>query len=346
MASTSSVWPLPCTPAMATISPARTSRSRPLTAISRRLSRTYRSLIRSTTSPGFAGPFGTMSSTSRPTIRFASSWRVVVFGSAVPATRPRRRTTILSATSITSLSLWVMKITVVPAAVERADDAEQLLGLARGQHGARLVEDEDVALAVEGLEDLDALPDADRHALDLRVGVHVELVLLGQLDDPLARRGPVERAERPGDGLGAEGHGLDHVEHGHEHEVLVDHADAGGDRVVSDRSRTRVSPSMRISPESGLYSPDRMFMRVVLPAPFSPSMPRTSPLSAAIEILSLARTPGNCLVISRSSSRIRFASTWSEGCRPPPVRGADRGRSIGLYRPRSASSRARGRCRP
>ena len=64
---------------------------------------------------GLAGVLGTRSSTSRPTIRLASCSRVAVFGSAVPATRPRRRTVILSATSRTSLSLWVMKITVVPA---------------------------------------------------------------------------------------------------------------------------------------------------------------------------------------------------------------------------------------
>ena len=109
---------------------------------------------------------------------------------------------------------------------ERADDPEQLLGLARGQHRTRLVEDEDVALSVQRLEDLDALSDADRQVLDLGVGIHIELVLLRELDDALARRRPIERAERPADGLRAQRHGLDHVEHGHEHEVLVDHANA------------------------------------------------------------------------------------------------------------------------
>ena len=93
-------------------------------------------------------------------------------GSTVPATRPRRSTMIWSATSSTSLSLWVMKMTVVPVAVS-ADDPEQLLGLGRRQDGGRLVEDEDVALAVERLEDLDALPHADREALDLRVRIDV-----------------------------------------------------------------------------------------------------------------------------------------------------------------------------
>ena len=78
-------------------------------------------------------------------------------------------------------------------------------------------------------------------------------------------------------------------------------------------------------------------MSVVLPAPFSPSSPRTLPRSAAIEILSLARTPGNRFVISRSSSRIEVGldCEWS-GCRPPPVRGAGRGRLLSWVRlPRS-----------
>ena len=83
----------------------------------------------------------------------------------------------------------------------------------RREHGAGLVEDEDVALAVERLEDLDALADADRQVLDLGVRVDVELVLLGQLDDPLACRGPIEGAEPVADGLGAEGDRLDDVEH-------------------------------------------------------------------------------------------------------------------------------------
>ena len=41
----------------------------------------------------------------------------------------------------------------------------------------------------------------------------------------------VERAERPGHGLRAERDGVDDVEDRHEHEVLVDHADAGVDRL-------------------------------------------------------------------------------------------------------------------
>ena len=112
---------------------------------------------------------------------------------------------------------------------ERANDPEQLLGLVWRQNRARLVQDEDVAVPVEGLQDLHPLAYTDGEILDLRVRIDVQLVLLGELDDPLSRRTPIERAEGPAHGLCAECHGLDHVEDRHEHEVLVDHADAGLD---------------------------------------------------------------------------------------------------------------------
>ena len=47
----------------------------------------------------------------------ASSVSLVVSGVVVPTTLPRRRTVIRSAISTTSLSLWVMKMIEVPAAL-------------------------------------------------------------------------------------------------------------------------------------------------------------------------------------------------------------------------------------
>ena len=217
-----------------------------------------------------------------------------------------------------------MKMIVVPAAA-RPRMMPNSSSVSDGREdGGRLVEDEDVALAVERLEDLDPLAHADGEVLDLRVGVDVEAVLLGQLDDPLAGGLAVEGAEGPGDALGAERDRLDDVEHGDELEVLVDHPDAGVDRLARVRRRCAASPSMRISPESGRYRPDRMFIRVVLPAPFSPSRPRTSPRSAEIEIRSLARTPGNRLVMSLSSSRMDGRSSDASTARPR-ARGAGEG---------------------
>ena len=54
-------------------------------------------------------------------------------------------------------------------------------------------------------------------------------------------------------------------------------------------------PSMRISPEVGLYRPHSTFISVLLPAPFSPRSVCTSPCSTVRQTSALASTPGNCL---------------------------------------------------
>ena len=115
MTSLSSVWPLPWTPAMARISPARTCRS----MSSRRVVPSSMRLMpsrASPSSPGSAGGLSTVRETSWPTMRPASSAAEAV-GSAVPTTRPRRMTVMVSATSRISRSLWVMKTMEVPEAL-------------------------------------------------------------------------------------------------------------------------------------------------------------------------------------------------------------------------------------
>ena len=62
-----------------------------------------------------------------------------------------------------------MKMIDMPSATERSEDLEELARLLRRQDGGRLVEDEDVGVAVERLQDLDALLLADRDVLDARV---------------------------------------------------------------------------------------------------------------------------------------------------------------------------------
>src|SRR6185436_15317728 len=62
-------------------------------------------------------------------------------------------------------------------------------------------------------------------------------------------------------------------------------------------------PSSRISPSSGRDSPKRMFISVVLPAPFSPRSAWISPALTSRLIPLLATTPGKRLVIPRISSR-------------------------------------------
>ena len=78
--------------------------------MTRRLSTTRAS------SPSWGGSLCTVSSTGRPTIMAASSSLLAV-GEASPTTLPRRMTVILSATSRTSRSLWVMKTMAFPASL-------------------------------------------------------------------------------------------------------------------------------------------------------------------------------------------------------------------------------------
>ena len=107
--------------------------------------------------------------TSRPTIARASSAVDVSRPRATAVTRPSRRTVTRSARSMTSSSWWLTNTVALPAVAELVDDAEQAVGLLRGQDRGRLVEDEDAGLAVERPQDLDPLQRADRELADSRV---------------------------------------------------------------------------------------------------------------------------------------------------------------------------------
>src|SRR5699024_8341575 len=67
-------------------------------------------------------------------------------------------------------------------------------------------------------------------------------------------------------------------------------------------------PSMTMSPPSGRYSPYRTFIRVDLPAPFSPSSEWISPGSTTRSMASLATKVPKVFVIPRSSSFTAVAS--------------------------------------
>ena len=127
-----------------------------------------------------------------------------------------------------------------PAGLEAAEDLEQLERLLRRQHRGRLVEDQDVGLAVERLQDLDPLLLADGQVGDQRVGVDLELEARRELADPVRGRGLVEqdpgarRLVREHDVLG-DGH------HRDQHEVLVHHPDPAVDRVLRRLERDRLA---------------------------------------------------------------------------------------------------------
>ena len=67
---------------------------------------------------------------------------------------------------------------LLPSAARLLHDLHELVDLLRGQDGRRLVEDQDLVVAVEHLEDLGALLHADGDVLDERVGVDVQAVFL------------------------------------------------------------------------------------------------------------------------------------------------------------------------
>ena len=113
-----------------------------------------------------------------------------------------------------------------------AEHAEEVVGLGRGQHAGRLVEDEHVGAAVERLEDFDALLGADRDVLDDRIGIDVEVVLAWR--GVRARsRARVEAGAEQRAVLGAENDVLEDGEIVDQHEVLVDHADAERERMAA-----------------------------------------------------------------------------------------------------------------
>ena len=122
-----------------------------------------------------------------------------------------------------------MKTIDLPRSVSPRTTSNSSLRLLRRQHRGRLVEDEDVRLAVERLEDLHALLLPDRDPVDPRVRVDGEPVAVGDLAHPSLGLGDVE--DHPcGRRLLGEDDVLGHCHHRDQHEVLVDHPHARIDR--------------------------------------------------------------------------------------------------------------------
>ena len=117
-----------------------------------------------------------------------------------------------------------------PAGGELGERVEQLVDLLRHQHGGRLVEDDDLGAAVQHLEDLDALLLPDTEVAHQCVGVDLEAVALAELADLRARLACAEVPPRPR--LVTEHDVLPDREVVGQLEVLEHHADAGADRVT------------------------------------------------------------------------------------------------------------------
>ena len=123
-----------------------------------------------------------------------------------------------------------------PGIGELTHDRHQLVRFLRGQHRRRLIENEDLRLARQGLDDLHALLGAHRQILNEGVGIQVEAETRRDLAHRLAGALAADDSGRTGR-LKAQCDRLGDREDGDEHEVLVHHADARRDRVARPLER-------------------------------------------------------------------------------------------------------------
>ena len=116
---------------------------------------------------------------------------------------------------------------------------EELLDLLGHEDGRRLVEDQDAGTPEEDLDDLDPLAHADAECADQLVRVDIQPIGLGQRGDALGGVRPVDAPQRRG--LAAEDDVLGDRQLVGQHEVLVDHADAGVDGVLRGLERSELA---------------------------------------------------------------------------------------------------------
>ena len=222
----------------------------------------------------------------------------------------------------------------------------------------RLVEDQDLGAAQERLHDLDPLLQPDRELADDGVGIDDEPVVAGKPRHLGPRRARRRREQRAA--LGAEHDVLDHGQRLDQHEMLVDHADAGPDRVGRRADPLRLCRRCGSRRNRLRRSRTGSTSSVDLPAPFSPTMPWIVPRATARLTSRLAWTAPKRLSMWRSSiAGTRRLPTCGRAAirRMPPGEGSSRnphpdasrrmrddGSSPGTSRP--PCSRAPGSCRP
>ena len=226
--SASSRWPLPATPAMPTISPARTRSDTSRSASPPRSPAALTPSSSSATAPGVcSGTLSATASTSRPTINAASE-RSRGVGRIDRRHRPaaaQHRHAVRDRHHL--VELVRDEDHGLALGGHRAQGREQRVRLLRREHRRRLVHDEDPRVAVERLQDLDPLLLADRELPDARARVDGEAVRLAELRDaPLDRR-RVDEEPATLAAVVAEHDVLGDGERLDEPEVLVHHADAG-----------------------------------------------------------------------------------------------------------------------
>ncbi len=192
-ASSSSDCPLPATPAMPKISPARTvkliaSSPVPKASVPGSDSPSTTNLSAPNARPG---AFCT-SLRPAPIIFSAIEREVSSLGSQVATTLPARRIVAVSQSALISCELVRDVEDRAAFRGELAQHDEQLLHLLRGEHRGRLVHDQQRGVEQQRPHDLDALPLAHREGRDDAVRIEQQPVLLS------SPRGSAPRARAPG----------------------------------------------------------------------------------------------------------------------------------------------------
>ncbi len=173
IASSSSDWPLPATPAMPTISPPRTSKETSLTMVTPRESSTVRLLDRQLHRAGIglalldaqehAAADHQLGQLLDRGLRRLAGRHHGALAHDRDGVGDRHDLAQLVRDEHDRLALVLQLL----------EDAEEVVGLRGRQHAGRLVEDQDLGAAIERLQDLDALLQADGKLLD--DGVRIDL---------------------------------------------------------------------------------------------------------------------------------------------------------------------------
>ena len=112
---------------------------------------------------------------------------------------------------------------------KRMHHRDQLVGFLRCEHCCRFVEDEVLGIICQGFQDLDSLLHTNWEILDKRIRVYVQPVPFREPLDGASRISHVEHAGLAV--LAAEDQVLRHRENLDQHEMLMHHANPGGNRL-------------------------------------------------------------------------------------------------------------------
>ena len=201
------------------------------------------------------------------------------------------------------------------ARAELAHDAEQPFDLADRQRRGRLVHDQDARGVGERLDDRHDLAVADR---EIRRPAGRRRCRArwpsSRLRASLRMAATVEEAAGPRQLAAEEEVGGD-VEARNEVELLEDRGDAGGLRVARIGEAHRRAVDRGSCPRRARCTPERMFISVDLPAPFSPSSAWISPACRSKSTPRSAWTPPKRLTTPRIDKQRLRSCRSPAGCR-------------------------------